>query len=735
MPLALLSIVCGAALALLTAYALGVALLRKLPAPPEIALALGAAAESFLVFLLLLANLGYWYVFLAMGLVAGASWFFLRAKRDTTPRPPAPGPRPLLLNRTVRMAAAVIFCAYGVWYLVNALAPETLPDGMTYHLGLPYEYVRLGGFPNRITFYDMVPQGMEMLYTVAFAVGRHSAAKLVEFAFFLATLPLIFRIGRRLGMSDLASLVAAVFYFCAPVASVTGASSYNDGAGVFFALAAFYLLLIWRDSTDARYLVPAGVLAGFCYAIKLPGAMVLLAAVLFVWWASRAAPSRAIKNTALLAAGAVLAMAPWLVRNAILTGNPLAPLFNSFFPNPYFHVATERELALTLGSFGSVRFWAVPWELAFGDRLVGTFGPLLLALPLGLVALRRPAGRWCWVAAALLAIPWFSNTGARFLMPAVSVAGFTLAMVLPKPAAWTAVALQAILCWPQVIGFAEPRYAFRLADFPLAAALRIEPENDYLWRKADEFKLAQMIEKNTPPDAKILGLATVANAYLARDVRVNWQSAEADALTDSLRLASVNPEPMYDWQSTWPAGSFARLRFRLAKANNSECDIDDIRIYSGDDLVYSSPNWTVRAWPNSWEAPLALDGNLATRWRTWEAVRAGMYFEIRFDHPQRISRVVLFSYTPGLHISPDVYGLTTDGKWLNLGPLLATRLPKQDLRVEAVRALRRAGYRYLLVPTGGGGAAPVGNAITARPAEWGLAQEASAGQYYLFRIK
>jgi 4-amino-4-deoxy-L-arabinose transferase-like glycosyltransferase len=82
-----------------------------------------------------------------------------------------------------------------------------------------------------------------MLYTVAFAFGRHAAAKMVEFSFFVATLPLIFRVGRRLGASDLACLVAAVFYFCAPVAGITGSSSYNDAAGVFFLLAAFYQLL------------------------------------------------------------------------------------------------------------------------------------------------------------------------------------------------------------------------------------------------------------------------------------------------------------------------------------------------------------------------------------------------------------------------------------------------------------------------------------------------------------
>ena len=69
-----LAIACGAALTILTAYGLGVALARRLPAPPEIALALGAVAESFLIFLLLLVNLGYWYAFVALAILAGRCW-------------------------------------------------------------------------------------------------------------------------------------------------------------------------------------------------------------------------------------------------------------------------------------------------------------------------------------------------------------------------------------------------------------------------------------------------------------------------------------------------------------------------------------------------------------------------------------------------------------------------------------------------------------------------------------
>ena len=163
-------------------------------------------------------------------------------------------------------------------------------------------------------------------------------------------------------------------------------------------------------------------------------------------------------------------MAPWMVRAVVLTGNPVAPLMNRVFPNAYFHIATEQEMAGNLRSLGDVRPSQVPWELAFGDRLTGTFGPLFLALPIGLLALRRREGRLLWAAALLLALPWRTNTGARFLMPAVALAAIAFGMALPRPAAWAAIAIQAVLCWPHVLDTWETRYSFRLHQFPLAAA-------------------------------------------------------------------------------------------------------------------------------------------------------------------------------------------------------------------------------------------------------------------------
>jgi hypothetical protein len=714
----------GAAFTLAIAYALGSVLLRGRTAPFEIRLALGAAAESFLVFVLLLCHLASWGAFLALGAASLAAAWRFRGPR-TASADPIRIPRP----------AWIVFAAYGVWYLVNALAPETQADGYTYHLGLPAEYLRLGGFPDRVGFYDLIPQGMEMLYTVAFAFGRHAAAKLVEFAFFLATVPLFFRIARRLGAPDLAALVAAVFYFCAPVVGLTGSSSYNDAAGVFFLLAAFYVLLGAIEKPEVASTLPgyfvAGALAGFCYAIKYPGVTAPLCATLFV------AVQRRWRAALLVAAGATLVMAPWIARDLILTGNPVAPLMNRVFPNPYTHVATEMELAANLRSLGDVKPAQVPWELAFGDRLTGTFGPLFFALPLGLLALRSRGGRILWAAAMLVALPWLSNSGARFLMPAVALAALALGMVLPRPAAWAAIAIQAVLCWPHVFDTWETRYSFRLHEFPLAAALGIESEAAYCKPRIEDYGVATMIERATPADARTLALATVASAYLNRDVTVTWQSAETDQLLDTLRLASVYASTStFDWRATWPEQSLRTLRFRMTAGYQGEWDIAEVRLFSGDDRIFNSPQWTLSGWPNRWEAPLAFDGNLATRWRTWETVRAGMYMDIEMGRPQRLTAASLTTHTAAFGVTPEVYGLDDTGRWrLLCNAPQALLLAPRDLRLDAARAIRGAGYRYVLLPTGSGGNAPVGNAIAGHEAEWGMERIAEAGRFFLARVK
>jgi len=710
---------------------LGNICLHRLPVPATIALAVGAAAESSIVFLLLVSGVGNRVTFILMGAVCLAVfWRVGRGAARLADPAKARGDRV-----SVYLAGAAL-AFYGALYPINALAPELEPDALAYHLGLTWEYVRLGAFPRRVGFYEMLPQGIEMLFVPAFAFGRHSAARLVHCAFLLATVPLMLRIGRRLELPEGAVLAAAVLYFCAPVTGITGTSAYTDAGGVLFTLATFYVLLVWRDTRDVGYLAVAGVTSGFCYAIKFPGAVVPALAVVFVVAVER---RMRVRQVALLAGAALAVAAPWILRSLVMTGNPVAPLFNRLFPNQYFHPSMEKDLAAALGSLWGVPRWRVPYELIVGGTFGGTMGPVFFALPLGLLALRKRAGRLCWLAAALLAVPWFWNTGARFLMPALPFLSLALALAmattLPRQALWACVAVQAVGCWPQIFGLYHPGYTWRLERIPWRAALRIQPEHDYLSGLLPAYNMARMVQNNTVPGERIFSLVSVPTAYTDREVLEFWHSAQADQLSDTLRVAMARSDPLFEVRANWTPHPMWGLRIRMPQASAVEWLINEITLYSGEYPIFSSPQWQLRAWPNEWELPLAFDGNRATRWRTWEPIRAGIYVEADFDRAQSLSGAVMTSPTAFHPLPFEFYGRERDGWHLLTNRPVVTQHPLGDVRMAATRAVRGAGFRYILVENGNEGNGLLGAAMVGHEAEWGLEKTADLGPVVLLRIK
>jgi hypothetical protein len=717
----------GSFFTLAVAWMLGNICLRRLPVPWTIALAVGAAAESGIVFLLLVCGVGNRVSFILLGAVCLAVFWWLGrgAARLADPvKARADGVSVYLAG------AALAF--YGALYLINALAPELEPDAIAYHLGLTSEYVRLGGFPSRVGFYEMLPQGLEMLFVPAFAFGQHSAARLVHCAFLLASVPLMLRIARRLELPEGAGLAAAVLYFCAPVVGITGTSAYTDAGEVFFTLATFYALLVWRDTRDVRYLAPAGITAGFCYAVKFPGGLVAMLALAFVVAAERGMHARQL---ALLAGAALAVAAPWILRDVVMTGNPVAPLFNSLFPNPYFHPSMERDLAAALGSWQGVPPWRVPYELMVGGTFAGTMGPVFFALPLGLLALRKRAGRLCWMAAALLALPWFWNTGARFLMPALPFLALALALALPRQALWACVALQAVACWPQVVGLYHREYTWRLERIPWRAALRIQPEQAYLSSLQPAYRVARLVQDNTQPGERIFSLIAAPAAYTDREILVFWHSAQAVQLHDTLRVAVDRNNTLFDVRAEWTPHPMSALRIRMPQASPVEWVIGEIQLFSGDYRIFGSPQWQLQAWPNVWELPLAFDENQATRWRTWDPIRAGMFVEVDFDRAQTLSGAVMTSPTAFYPLPFDFYGRERDGWHLLTGRPVVTERPLGNVRMSATRAVRDAGFRYILANNGNDGNGALGADMVGHEVEWGLEKTADLGPVVLFRIK
>jgi hypothetical protein len=695
-------LVLGAVVTLLIAYALGVLFFRKLALPAVILFGLGAAVESVLVYLLFLFGLGHYLLVLVIFVPA---IFLLR-----------PAPLKWPSNRLILPLLAV----YGVYYLVQALAPEIQPDAISYHLGLTAEYLRLGAFPHRIGFYEILPQGLEMLFAVAFSIGRDSAAKLVHFSFLLATIPLIVLTARRLKLTDTQGHAAAALYFFAPVVGLSGTCAYNDAALVFFTLATFYLLLIDQPGC-------AGITAGFCYAIKFTGLLVPVLALIYILW-KRWKPVN-------FALGSMLMIAPWMLRALILTHNPLAPLFNGLFPNLYFNAVAEHSLSQALSGYTGFTWPAALWVWGITGATQGVIGPLILAAPLALLALRKPAGRILIATAILLLAPIAFNVGTRFLMPSLPFLALALVVALPRPAYATLVLLQAAICFPPVIIHLEQPQSWALKGFPWRAALRLQPEAEYLQFATGDYTVARYIETHTTPQDRVFALNGIATLFTTREVLEFWHSNRAERYTAALQAAFAQPLTVKT-RAEWPTTLLSGIRFVSTQNVPREWSVFDVRLFSPGGFIYNSPQWNLIGSPNPSGAPAAFDGNLATFWTSRTPQSRGMFLEADFDHPQLLNAVQFIiaanAPQPGFVVEGR---LAQNGKWQLLADRFNGKVQSpQELRRDAASALHRAGFNVISVYSNSDGLGAIGQDMLKNQRQWGIHDMGGYGDFHLMRI-
>ena len=253
--LTVLAILFGWLFTVVTAWALGTLLLRKLSLvfyrseERLFAFIVGSALLSAIVFVLCAVQLGWKSLFLVLGLA-----IILYALRSGAHHPRGDSFPPL--PRVPRWIFLVVFSAFTVIYFINALEPESSPDGMAYHLGVVAKYQRSHGFPRITTdMYASLSEGIELLFLWAFEYGRHSAAALVHFAFFLALVFLILSYARRIGRPAV-GLAAALFSYLSPVVGLDGTIAYIDVAITAILFALFYLLQIWDQDRNPQLLLP-----------------------------------------------------------------------------------------------------------------------------------------------------------------------------------------------------------------------------------------------------------------------------------------------------------------------------------------------------------------------------------------------------------------------------------------------------------------------------------------------
>ncbi|HWD98598.1 MAG TPA: hypothetical protein VG345_06165 [Bryobacteraceae bacterium] len=694
----------------------------------------GASVLSLLVTVCCALHLARLAVFLTLGGVAIALSFIPGVRRAVATYSCPP------LSAAARAFFGLTYAFYLVLYLSNSLAPEMSPDGAAYHLGLVYRYYRQAGFDRLTTnIYEYLSKGLEMLYLFAFAFGRHAAAATVHCAFLLALPLLILTYGRRI-RRPWAGIGGAMLFYLSPVAGIDGVSAYTDVALAAAAFALFYLLEIWRENgaeDDPALLAGAGLVAGFCFAIKFTGAVAVLYAATIILWRRR---PRAL---APVLGSAAIVIFPWPLKNWLWTGNPAAPFFNRVFRNPYIHVSFESAYRHYFATYNLPEYHSLPWKLTVSGSLGGQIGPVFLLAPLALVSLRFAEGRRCLLAALFFLLPYPANIGARFLIPALPFIAFAMALAVDfsRYLPMALVMLAAVCAWPRTIRhYRAPAGTWQIGTAPWQAALGLTPSfpnaqnggpsgllcapERYLEQRSAEYRIARMIDEHVPPDGRVWSTMQVAEAYERPDLLVSYQSAEGERIEDILATAiETDRQPLWNLRFTFAPGTLQELTFE--QRNETENDIwsiGEVKFFLGQTEAHPAIQ-EVTATPFPWDAALATDGNPLTRWKSWEAIRPGMRWRVKFRAPVMLDRAEL-------HCAHDQWAIDVRMVGVDARREKLEDPHYGDLRALAARTVKRRGIDYLLA----GGNSRLAVSFASDPGGWKLARVSETDDATLYRI-
>ncbi|MGE4279063.1 MAG: glycosyltransferase family 39 protein [Magnetospirillum sp.] len=361
----------------------------------------------------LIQAVGYWrYDFGAMAALLvpglGAAWFF--PWRRLVGRP----------SLTVWSGLIVVVMA---GLVLSALAPPIDHDSIRYHLTLPRRDMELGQIRAWFgwSIYEFFPPLSALLTRMAYALGGAEAAQMLNVAWVGLASVWAGLLVRRLGGQGNAPVVAALLFMGQRVVLNLGPAVTTDIPLAAFVGAATCVALAGRFGLTSRLAILLGLLLGAAMGCKSHGMIIGLAvlAILALWRFSQPRHWGAVIGAGLVSLAVI---APVLLRNAVVTGNPFFPNAHQLFGADNLDIFAPFTRALAERTHIPGGLLALPWTMfIFQDSFDGLqFGYPFMLLGLPFAFLRQRVARLFVLAPVGLYVLawWFAMPPLlRFLQP------------------------------------------------------------------------------------------------------------------------------------------------------------------------------------------------------------------------------------------------------------------------------------------------------------------------------
>ena len=413
---------------------------------------------------------------------------------------------PALTEPLALIAIAVVFLAA----LIAAQAPPTSLDELAYHLAVPWAWVlnhRTIDLP--LISHSYFPLGIESadlpLLTILGQIRGGIASHVLHLVAALATTAMLFRLARGNALA-----VAAIV--TTPALALIAGWSLNDWP--LIGICAVLVLALDQDDVPTWAIaLAAGLLTKYTF---IPFAVI---AVGIAMWRKRgrasdtqprdlatAKPLRTIHALIIgLAIGSI-----FLIRNLILTGNPIAPFLSAAAP----HVAGYRAPFLSDYVF----------EGHFIDESLGA--SLIAACALS-------GGALAWILVAVAALMLLLAPSSRILLPFLVIP----AALSKPPRRFTRI----------VLGFAIVVQLFLIVYFvdrsgAFSLLSGVASDSEYLTKQRSSYAAAQTVDAMLPADANVLIVGLNETYWFAHRVR---GGGNFDGPRVSLYLEAPAPEALY----------------------------------------------------------------------------------------------------------------------------------------------------------------------------------------------
>ncbi len=235
----------------------------------------------------------------------------------------------------------ILLCLIFLFILLEILlacSPPVARDALIHHLAIPKLWLVHGGFyETPWAGFSYYPMNLSLLYLVPLYFGNDIIPNFIHLGFGLGTALLLYGyLNKKAGRP--AGLLGALMFISLPTILRTATTAYVDVGLVFFITLSVLAYVYWRDAeykSHGWFLVSAaamGLALGTKYS-ALPAWFFLTLAIVFIYSKDTGGQGRALRYGLLFFVISLVVFSPWLIKNAILTGNPFYPLLKSFFGN------------------------------------------------------------------------------------------------------------------------------------------------------------------------------------------------------------------------------------------------------------------------------------------------------------------------------------------------------------------------------------------------------------------